>query len=172
MQLGRLHMQQKTFSQAVTALQKAVQLQPEDAKIHLLLGRAYQKTGQGEKAVQFIREACELEPSNVESKISLAKAYLDEDDFDNARTLLTEMTMGKGKLATVHRLLGDLWVKQKSFHKAVDEYKASLLHAKQLVEKHPELLDIEQSSDNSFELAQAYQKAFSSIITEQDQAKA
>ena len=58
---GRAYMQESRPEEAVPYFQRAVELQPDSAKMHFQLGQAYLKIGQRAKAQKEIAEAGRLQ---------------------------------------------------------------------------------------------------------------
>ena len=60
---------------ALPSAQRAVQLEPESAEAHYLLGRSFLELGQQEKAMQELVTASRMAPGSPEVHFNLAKAY-------------------------------------------------------------------------------------------------
>jgi len=77
-------MQEFLFSQAVTELEAAIKINPNDAGLTLQLGDAYAHTGNKEKAVSMIEKAADIDHGSI-SLNNAAYALADSDlDLDNA----------------------------------------------------------------------------------------
>jgi polysaccharide export outer membrane protein len=70
------------FPQAITILQRAVKLDPENADAHFALGHAYFDTKQYRNAIESLKMAVELNPKDSEARdrLGLARAMLWEQD--------------------------------------------------------------------------------------------
>lgn len=71
--LGRLLHSQKRFEESIAPLTKAVEVQPQSAAAHLLLGEAYLQVKKGSKAIPYLNEAARL--GMVEAHLRLAWLY-------------------------------------------------------------------------------------------------
>jgi tetratricopeptide (TPR) repeat protein len=76
MSLGRLRRQQKNFDGAITALDRAVAVQPASADANYLLGDSYLQIKKGSKAVGYLNEALKLDPAGkADAHLLLAALY-------------------------------------------------------------------------------------------------
>ena len=64
--LGVLSLEQKDYAQSVRFLQRSLEHDPDDAKTHFLLARAFFETGNRDEARRAIRRALELRPEQPE----------------------------------------------------------------------------------------------------------
>jgi Flp pilus assembly protein TadD len=73
---GKLRMVQKKYESAVEMLSRSVELKPDRAEAHLLLGEAYLQLKRGSKAVEPLNEALRLDPAGMaEAHLRLAALY-------------------------------------------------------------------------------------------------
>jgi superkiller protein 3 len=73
----------KVYQEAVTALKKAVALEPENADMYYELGVAYNHLFQYQEAVKAFEKATELDPSNYRASDALDKAKEDLNRFNS-----------------------------------------------------------------------------------------
>jgi len=74
--LGRLELFQKRYDVAISALTKAVRVQPKSPDANYFLGEAYLQSKQGGAAVQYLNEALRLDPvAMAEVHLRLALLY-------------------------------------------------------------------------------------------------
>lgn len=73
----------KSYQEAVTALKKAVALEPENADMYYELGVAYNRLFQYQEAVKAFEKATELDPDNYRASDALDKAKEDLDRFNS-----------------------------------------------------------------------------------------
>lgn len=166
--LGRLYLGQGRVDDGIAALSQALAANPDEPRVHLLLGRAYLGLGRTEEAIGSSARALALRPDMTRAKLQLAKAHRANQDPAAARALLVELARGRRALHSVHRLLGDLALDEGQYAQALDEYQASLRHAKELVEKHPELTEIASRHADDQALATAYREAFARIADDEE----
>lgn len=82
--IGWVHTDLKNYSQAETALKKAIDLQPLWPAPHSNLARLYLLQGRKQEAVQRLKGAIESNPKNREAYLSLAMLYEQDNDFTNS----------------------------------------------------------------------------------------
>lgn len=73
----------KIYQEAVTALKKAVALEPENADMYYELGVAYNRLFQYQEAVKAFEKATELDPGNYRASDALEKAKEDLGRFNS-----------------------------------------------------------------------------------------
>jgi tetratricopeptide (TPR) repeat protein len=73
--LASLALRQYRPADALPSAQRAVQLAPDSAEAHYLLGRTYLELGPEEKAVHELETASKINPGSPEVHFNLAKAY-------------------------------------------------------------------------------------------------
>jgi tetratricopeptide (TPR) repeat protein len=69
---------------ALEALQKAIAMDPEDARVNFSLGGALTTAGRSKEAIPYLRKATELNPEFVEAFYSLGAAEIREHHVENA----------------------------------------------------------------------------------------
>ena len=82
--LGRLLVQASRFEAAIDPLQHAVELSPDDARAHSLLGVAHWNLEHVTEAIEVLGRAVELDPENGELALDLAIAQRRIGDEDRA----------------------------------------------------------------------------------------
>jgi tetratricopeptide (TPR) repeat protein len=155
--------EKKDYRSAIGACRKAVALKADNSAAHLLLGRCYLETGQHELAAKAFAQASELDPNSMVAKLGTVQVKMAMNRLDEAKRVLVELANGTRNLGTVHQMLGELLVKQESWAEAAAEFKATVLHSKRLVEKHPELAEIELDANNPRATVDAYAQGFARI---------
>ncbi|MBC8107719.1 MAG: tetratricopeptide repeat protein [Anaerolineae bacterium] len=69
---------------AISALERAIKLDPNSAELHRLLSRAYIAGGNGTKALEMLERATQLAPDDLRSQTSLARLYLQRGNAADA----------------------------------------------------------------------------------------
>lgn len=82
---GRRLVEQERDRDAIAELRRAIYLSPYLADAHLLLGRAYARSGRAREAVDAFKIAI-WSQDTAEARLALARAYLQLDDEAAART--------------------------------------------------------------------------------------
>ena len=84
---GTEELMQQNYTQAISHLLKAVELEPKNAEIHNNLGMAYYFKGEKELARQHVQRALELDPKNTDALSNLASLSFEEGDMQTAERL-------------------------------------------------------------------------------------
>lgn len=96
---GTQSLMSQDFTDALTNLLKANQLDPNNPGILTNLGMAYYFKGERDLAVNTLKRSIELKPDNSDSKINLASIYFKEGDHNNAekiyKSVLKDLTYDK-----------------------------------------------------------------------------
>jgi tetratricopeptide (TPR) repeat protein len=95
---------------ALSAFQKAVQLNPNNPEAHLSLGRTELALGRAKDAITELQETLRLDPNNQQAKRLLSKAYARAGDAKHTATLAEAPASGSEKPEV--DLLGDFFVPQ------------------------------------------------------------
>ena len=72
------------FPEAIEHLERAVQLQPDSADAHIILGAALMSSGKIPQAIDHYRAAIRLKPDSVEAYANLAQALNLANQSDEA----------------------------------------------------------------------------------------
>ena len=83
--LGNLLLDLDRIDEAIPALNKALELAPNNAICHLKLGTAYLRRGQFKEAQQSLEKATQLDPENAAAHYQLGKLYKQIHAVDRAK---------------------------------------------------------------------------------------
>jgi serine/threonine-protein kinase len=102
----------KSYDQAISQLQKTIELNPSGAHAQVLLARAFEGGAMFDRAESEIQEAMRLSSGNPEFEAELAHVYAAEGKAAFARQHLATLEHGSRytspySLAVVHAALGD-----------------------------------------------------------------
>jgi tetratricopeptide (TPR) repeat protein len=104
---GRRAYQAERDSQAIDELKRAVYLAPYDSAAHLLLGRAYLRSGRIDEAIDAFKIAI-WSDDTLGSHLALAEAYVQARDYEVARTELQWILNADPQNADARRMLDQL----------------------------------------------------------------
>jgi tetratricopeptide (TPR) repeat protein len=104
LEAGRRAYQAERDAEAIAALRRAVYLAPYDAQAHLLLGRAYLRSGLIDEAIDALKIAIWSEDT-LASHLLLAEAYIQARDLTAARTELQWILKADPQNGDARRLL-------------------------------------------------------------------
>ncbi len=109
----------KNYTQAISHLLKAAELDPDNDKIHNNLAMAYYFKDEKEMAIKHIKRALEINPKNTDSLVNLASLYFEEGDLQKAEKIyldsLKDLTFEKH--ARTYYNLGLIEVKRNNLAK-------------------------------------------------------
>jgi len=88
--VGLLRLEQGIFSDAIPALQKAVEGRPGWADAHLLCAYALHTTGKSQEALPYAEKAADLDSTNEFSALLLGEVYFAVDSFAQAEMAYRE----------------------------------------------------------------------------------
>jgi predicted O-linked N-acetylglucosamine transferase (SPINDLY family) len=111
---------------ALSALQKAVELLPEDAEAHSNLGNTFQDLGQFANAVASYRRAVELKPDYAEAYSNLGNVLKDLGQLEAAAANYRHAIELKPDYAEAHSNLGNVLRDMGQFDRAVFSYRQAL----------------------------------------------
>jgi Flp pilus assembly protein TadD len=142
--LGMAYYAREIADDAVTALLKAADLDPSDARCYKFLARAYDSSpSQATEVIERFKRFAELQPRNGQAlyyyAISLCKCKLaQEPDFElkQIETLLQKSITADEKLPEAHLQLGNLKSDQGRFVEAIPEYRRALQLDSDLADAH------------------------------------
>lgn len=122
------------YVESVTALLKAVDLAPDDARCYQFLARAYDRSPQQvDDVIQRFRRYAALRPANAEAQyyyaMSLWKGKRLEQsspDLQTVEGLLKKSIALRPDFADAHLQLGNLYASQHDYQNSIFEYKRSI----------------------------------------------
>lgn len=90
--LGDLYLEDHLSSEAATAYQQAIQLNPWWAQSHLSLARAEMDQEESAAALTEVRQAAALAPGDIQAQVTLIDALLQQGNQAEAQQLLNDLT--------------------------------------------------------------------------------
>jgi len=88
--------QANRLDEAQETAQTILRIIPEQAEVHLMLGRLQRKKGQLDQAIAHLSNAITHDPGLVEAYIELGKAYQERRDLEEAIKIFQKGTMADG----------------------------------------------------------------------------
>ena len=119
--LTNFYMGQKRFAAAEALLRKLVVLHPNDASVHLQLGRMLAISGKNEEAAAELEAGLKLDPSDSKAERDLADLYADSGKYQQAQKLYRALLESYPKDASLHYGVGRMLLKQKQYPQAEQE---------------------------------------------------
>jgi len=76
--------QTNRLKKAEETAQTILKIMPDQAHVHLMLGRLQRKKGQLDQAIAHFSDAITIDPNNIDAYIEMGKAYQDRRDLEKA----------------------------------------------------------------------------------------
>lgn len=111
---------------ALSALQKATELSPDDAEAHTNLGNTFQDLGKFDLAVASYRRAIGIKPDYAEAHSNLGNVFKDLGQLDHAIASYRRAIEIKPDYAEAHSNLGNALRDLGQFDRAVASYRLAL----------------------------------------------
>ena len=98
-----------------------VQLEPNNPKAYLELGRQYFECGKYDKAIEALKESLRIEPNQELALFDLAVSHWKSDDLDEAEGILKKLTSEKPSPAAF-TMLGIVYMERQEVYKALKAF--------------------------------------------------
>ena len=110
--IGQIRAGQGHVTEAITAFENALGLQPGDAFIARELGRLHLRSGNAERAVRFAQEAVAGRPSDLEARLVLSGALTLNGQYDRAQEAVSALVAAHPRLVPARIQEGVLAARQ------------------------------------------------------------
>jgi tetratricopeptide (TPR) repeat protein len=149
--LGRIFQEQGKSEDAVSEFKKVLEVDSENLMAHSLLGSIYLSRGDYQTAIEEYQKILSLNPDDDNAQSSLRqaieKAAGDSKPREAAKSPVESEPQGKENQATTSITLGELYLKQGHFDKAIEVFQ-------ELMTKDPQNLMIRQKLSDVMEKQQ------------------
>jgi anaphase-promoting complex subunit 3 len=186
--LGRLYFRKGRYPEAISALEKALQLDGQLTPARGLIGVAYYQLGNYSEAKPYLSDALRLNPRDRDIKFCLARTLYELDDFVGAAELfrniqndepqnasvlyalgLTYMKLTGSALETLQRSNPDSYLVDLLLGKsaeAANDYTEAIKHFRVAISKQPQMLGLHYSLGNAYALSGQYPEAIQEFRSE------
>ena len=120
--LTNIYMKSGRLAEAEPLLRKLATERPEDAGVHLQLGRVLIAEGKKDDAIAELQVALKLSPQDADVQRDLADLYMSSGKNDLAEAVYRSLLASHPKDAELHRGLGQALLRQKKFAEAQEEF--------------------------------------------------
>jgi len=120
--LANIYMRGRHFVEAEEYLRKLVAAQPENAAVHVQLGRALAAEGKNDAAVAELEAGVKLAPADSSAQRDLADVYLATGKNAQAEAAYRTLLAGHANDAQLHRSFGQALLREKKFSDAQKEF--------------------------------------------------
>ena len=110
------------FQDAITAFNKAIELNPEYARAYSVRGFAYAKTDQPQKGIKDCDKAIELKPNYAEAYINRGFAYYKSRYYDQAIKDVDRAIEINPKSDKAYHVRGLCYLADKAYSKAIENF--------------------------------------------------
>ena len=124
--LTNIYMKSGRPGEAEPLLRKLAVERPEDAGIHLQLGRMLAAQGKKNDALVEMQLGTKLAPSDSEAQRDLAELLVESSNLPQAEAVYRSLTTAHQSDAELHQLLGEVLLKERKFPVAQDEFMKAL----------------------------------------------
>ena len=124
--LTNIYMKSGRLGDAEPLLRRLAAERPDDAGIHLQLGRVLAAQGKKDDAIAEIQTALKLAPADSDAQHDLADLYASAGKNDLAESAYRALVAAQPKDAELHRGLGRALLLQKKFPEAQQEFLAAV----------------------------------------------
>jgi tetratricopeptide (TPR) repeat protein len=132
--LGFIYIKSGREREAFDCYEKALEIRPQNAQIHYVLGNHFLGKGDAAKAISEFERAVEIDPTEPDARINLATAYFSAKRTDEAIGALKKALELKPGDAMAEVNLGNMLLQKGNWEEAVSHFHKAL-------ESDPELPD-------------------------------
>lgn len=120
--LTNIYMKAGKLGDAEPLLRRLAAERPDDAGIHLQLGRVLAAEAKKEDAIAEVQTALKLEPGDTEAQRDLADLLMQSNRFPEAERLYRDLSSAHPNDAEFHNALGEVLLKERKFTEAQQEF--------------------------------------------------
>jgi tetratricopeptide (TPR) repeat protein len=129
--LAKAQLQLGLSDNALTSLQKALQLQPDYPDALLMLGVQLRKQGNNDGALKAFSRLVSIKPQDAEAHCNIGAIYYDRRDYAPAAAALEKGLAVNPKIPKAYFLLAESYVKMGNLARAADTYERACAHNSQ-----------------------------------------
>ncbi len=120
--LGLCYLGQGRFDQAIEEFGRVFTINPQHPQVHYHLGLCYYRKGDFSQSISQFNKAVAVNPDNWLGHAGLAQIYLEQDDLLSCQKEADAIKrLSPGLDESYHRLLSQLYIKQKQYDSATEE---------------------------------------------------
>lgn len=123
---GFLLIEDEQIGRGIRSLQRAADLERENAPLLSFVGEHFFRTGKTRQARDYLSRAYEFAPGDIRVSLLLGLTCADEGETERAKELLNTATRRGGSSFAAHYGLGRLFIAEENWQKALREFKRAL----------------------------------------------
>ncbi len=120
------HAAREEDDEAIEAYRQTLALNPEAAQLHLEIGTLHMKRRRYEEAIVALEAELKNDPYSVPALARTGEAYFLTGKTNEAQKVLLRAIEINAKSAAAHKVLGQVYFKQRDFAKSVEQLQAAL----------------------------------------------
>jgi tetratricopeptide (TPR) repeat protein len=124
--LTNIYMKSGRMAEAEPLLRQLSAERPDDAGLHLQLGRVLAAQGKKDEAITEIQSALKLSPSDSETQRDLADMLKESGKLPDAEKTYRDLVKSSPNDAELHHSLGEILLKQRNFSEAEQEFRTAV----------------------------------------------
>ncbi len=124
--LTNIYMKSGRVAEAEPLLRQLATDRPDDAGLHLQLGRVLAAQGKKDEAIPEIQAALKLSPNDSEAQRDLAELQTQSANLPDAEKTYRDLLKSSPNDAELHHSLGEILLKQRHFPEAEQEFRAAI----------------------------------------------
>lgn len=129
--IGTRYKNQSLFNEAIDLFRQALEQQPKDIELHLLLGKTYFQEKTYPAALETFLKAAKLNSAYAEVYKGLGETYFKLNRFNEGISAIKRALSLSDQEASLHLLLGNVYLKQNKTEEAIQSFQ-NLLKTKEL----------------------------------------
>ena len=123
---GFLLIEDKQVSQGIAKLQHAAEIALDNVPLNLFIGEHFFRSGKSKQARAYFGKAHLALPDDVRISLLLGLTCADDGELKLAKSLLSDATAQGASSFACHYALGWVFVTEKNWRRALDEFKRAL----------------------------------------------
>jgi tetratricopeptide (TPR) repeat protein len=123
---GFLLIEDEQIGRGIRSLQRAAELDRENAPLLAFVGEHFFRTGKTRRARDYLSRAYEFTPGDIRISLLLGLTCADEGEIERAKELLNSATRRGASSFAAHFGLGRLFMAEENWQKALREFKRAL----------------------------------------------
>lgn len=120
--MGRVYYLNGQTEQAIVAMNKVLELKPEDADAFITLGLCYEDKGDDSAAQQYFNQAISLDKNNFIARFSLVDLYYRNNRLSEALDEYKAASFIDASIVSVQKMLGEIFFRLGSIEEAYRRY--------------------------------------------------
>jgi tetratricopeptide (TPR) repeat protein len=123
---GVAYREKKQYDRAIEDYNKAIELNPGDARVYVGRAAVYSMNGQYDRVVEDCSKALELDPKLADAYINRGRAYFGKQQYDRAIEDYNKAIDLDPKYARGYHNRGNAYIGKKQYSRAIEDYNKAI----------------------------------------------